>query len=110
MPMLPDSPFTLAIAETTPTTRPAASTRGPPEFPGLTAASVWIAPVSLAVRWRDPDFSADQPAVYYVRVLENPGCRWTAYDAIRAGVEPPEGARPIIQERAWSSPIWYRAP
>ena len=62
---------------------------------------------SIAARWRDEDFDPGQAAVYYVRVLENPACRWTAYDAIRVGIEPPEGARPIIQERAWSSPIWY---
>ncbi|MDX1735560.1 MAG: DUF3604 domain-containing protein, partial [Halioglobus sp.] len=57
---------------------------------------------TLAVRWRDPDFRPEQAAVYYVRVLENPGCRWTAYDALRVGVEPPQGSEPVIQERAWS--------
>jgi Protein of unknown function (DUF3604) len=61
----------------------------------------------ISARWRDPHFKPGQSAVYYVRVLENPSCRWTAYDAIRLGIEPPEGSQPIIQERAWSSPIWY---
>jgi len=69
--------------------------------------SVGQGDVTLAVRWRDPQFHPEDSAVYYVRVLENPSCRWTAFDAIRVGIDPPEGARPVIQERAWSSPIWY---
>lgn len=63
----------------------------------------------LSVSWRDPDFKLEQSAVYYVRVLENPSCRWTAFDAIRLGITPPEDGVPVIQERAWSSPIWYNA-
>lgn len=63
---------------------------------------------TLAARWRDPGFDPAQAAVYYVRVLENPSCRWTAFDAIRAGVAPPDGSSPVIQERAWSSPVWYQ--
>ncbi len=62
----------------------------------------------LAAVWQDPDFDPAQHAFYYVRVLENPKCRWSTWDAIRAGV----GLRPdmhaTIQDRAWSSPIWYR--
>jgi hypothetical protein len=59
--------------------------------------------------WQDPNFVADQEAFYYVRVLENPTCRWSTWDAIRAGVEPRPDLPKTIQERAWSSPIWYRA-
>jgi len=57
--------------------------------------------------WTDTDFDATQAAFYYVRVLENPSCRWSTYDAIRLGVEPNTGVSAAIQERAWSSPIWY---
>lgn len=62
----------------------------------------------LKALWRDPDFDAGQEAFYYVRVLENPSCRWSTWDAIRAGEEPRSDLPKTIQERAWSSPIWYR--
>ena len=57
--------------------------------------------------WKDPEFSQDQDSFYYSRVLENPTCRWSTWDAVR-GDETPRSDIPItIQERAWSSPIWY---
>jgi hypothetical protein len=62
----------------------------------------------LRTIWKDPDFDPNIEAVYYVRVLENPTCRWTTWDALRAGVEPRENVPKTIQERAWSSPIWYK--
>lgn len=55
--------------------------------------------------WSDPDFDPDQRAFYYVRVLENPTCRWSTWDALRAGVEPRTDLHKTLQERAWSSPI-----
>jgi hypothetical protein len=61
----------------------------------------------LATVWQDPDFDPNQSAFYYVRVLENPSCRWSTYDAIRAGVAPRPDMHATLQDRAWSSPIWY---
>ena len=61
----------------------------------------------LSTVWRDPQFDPDQHAFYYLRVLENPSCRWSTYDAIRAGVSPRPDMHATIQDRAWSSPIWY---
>jgi len=55
--------------------------------------------------WSDPDFDPDERAFYYVRVLENPTCRWSTWDALRAGVEPRPDLHKTLQERAWSSPI-----
>jgi hypothetical protein len=62
---------------------------------------------ALAATWEDPDFDPKRPAFYYVRVFENPTCRWSAWDSIRLGKAPPPIPSPVIQERAWSSPIWY---
>lgn len=61
----------------------------------------------LQANWTDPSFDPGQRAFYYVRVLENPSCRWSTWDALRAGVAPREDLQATIQERAWSSPIWY---
>ena len=61
---------------------------------------------SLAVRWRDPNYQPDVDAAYYVRVLQNPTCRWSTYDAMRLGRDVPAGVPKTVRERAWSSPIW----
>lgn len=63
----------------------------------------------LSVVWQDPQFNPDESAFYYVRVLEIPTPRHQVYDAVALGIDPLETAQPLsIQERAWSSPIWYR--
>lgn len=61
----------------------------------------------LKTFWQDPDFLMEQRAFYYVRVLENPVCRWSTWDSIREGVEPRPDIPSSIQERAWTSPIWF---
>ena len=61
----------------------------------------------LETVWTDPDFDAAERAFYYVRVLENPSCRWSTWDALRLGIPPNPDLPATIQERAWSSSIWY---
>lgn len=61
----------------------------------------------LSAVWTDPDFNPELHAVYYVRVLEIPTPRWSTYDAVNLGVPIPDGTPVSLQERAWSSPIWY---
>lgn len=60
----------------------------------------------LQVMFSDPEFSADKSAFYYVRVLENPTCRWTTLLANSAGEDLPSDLAATVQERGWSSPIW----
>ena len=67
-----------------------------------------VGATQLSTLWHDPNFKADQRAFYYARVLENPTCRWSTWDAIREGVAPRPDLATTIQERAWSSPIQYR--
>jgi hypothetical protein len=67
-----------------------------------------IGSAQLATFWEDPDFNASQKAFYYVRVIEIPTPRWTAYDAVRYQLKDlPKGVRLKTQERAYTSPIWY---
>lgn len=66
-----------------------------------------IGAAQLATVWRDPAFVADQPAVYYVRVLEIPTPRWSTLRAAEYGLPLSKNAPATLQERAWSSPIWY---
>lgn len=66
-----------------------------------------IGAVSLTANWTDPEFDPAAPAAYYVRVIEIPTPRWSTYDAMRLKRQIPRGLPPSIQERAFTSPIWY---
>jgi hypothetical protein len=57
--------------------------------------------------WTDPEFDPSLHAFYYARVLEIPTPRWTTIQAAKLGIAPPDVVAATLQERAWSSPIWY---
>ena len=67
-----------------------------------------VGDAELSTGWRDPDFDCNQAAFDYARVLEVPTPRGTLFDSLALGVESPEGVATTIQERAYTSPIWYR--
>ena len=66
-----------------------------------------IGSAELMGAWTDPEFDPKKPALYYVRVLEIPTPRWTTYDAARNNLALLPDVPTTVQERAWSSPIWY---
>lgn len=66
-----------------------------------------IGAAELKAFWRDPAFESGMDAAYYVRALEVPTCRWSTWDAIRAGSPPNPNLPLTLQERVWSSPIWH---
>ena len=69
-----------------------------------------IGDAELVGFWQDPAFDPTEPAVYYARVLEIPTPRWTAYDAKFFGTKAEGSAPMFLQERAYTSPIWYSPP
>jgi hypothetical protein len=74
------------------------------------AKATWkntIGSAELIGVWTDPKFDAKQPAFYYVRVIEIPTPRWTAYEALRFNVKMTSQVPMTTQERAYTSPIWY---
>lgn len=66
-----------------------------------------IGAYELSVVWRDPEFDRSVPSFYYIRVLQIPTPRNSLYDSIALGEDPPAGYPAVIQERAYTSPIWY---
>ena len=66
-----------------------------------------IGAVELQTVWTDPAFDASQHAFYYARVVQIPTPRWSTHDAKQLGVPPPADVPSTVQERAWTSPIWY---
>ena len=66
-----------------------------------------IGAVELKTIWTDPEFDPSLHAFYYARVLEIPTPRWTTIQAKQLGIAPPDVVTSTLQERAWSSPIWY---
>jgi hypothetical protein len=66
-----------------------------------------IGEAMLVAHWEDPDFDPSQSAFYYVRVIEIPTPRWTTYDAKRFGITMPSEVPMTVQDRAYTSPIWY---
>ena len=74
------------------------------------AKAIWtntIGDPELIAVWTDPNFDPAQRAFYYARVIEIPTPRWTAYEALRFGIQMPADAQMVTQERAYTSPIWY---
>ena len=72
--------------------------------------AIWtntIGSPELIAVWKDPDFDPKLRAVYYARVIEIPTPRWTAYDQKRFGIKMPDTVPMTVQERAYTSPIWY---
>nr|MCS5635798.1 DUF3604 domain-containing protein [Myxococcota bacterium] len=66
-----------------------------------------VGQAQFAAYWQDPDFDPAQSAFYYARVIEIPTPRWTAYDAARLGTKLLPEAATVVQDRAYTSPIWY---
>jgi hypothetical protein len=66
-----------------------------------------IGAAQLATVWTDPGFDPKQRAFYYARAIEIPVPRWSAYDAKFFGLEHPDTVPDTVQDRAYSSPIWY---
>jgi hypothetical protein len=66
-----------------------------------------IGAVELKGRWTDPKFDSKLNAFYYIRVLEIPTPRWSMFDAKKLGVPHPRDLKKTLQERAYTSPIWY---
>ena len=79
------------------------------DIPTATYTNTIGAASTFEAYWSDPDFDPAEDAFYYVRVLEIPTPRWTTHDAAFFDIPLPESVPPTIQDRAYTSPIWYSA-
>jgi len=91
--------------------KPGANGKLPPvgntvDVPNATWTNSIGSPELITV-WTDPDFDPSEAAFYYARVIEIPTPRWTAYEAKRYGITMPPEVPMALQERAYTSPIWY---
>ncbi|MET0984924.1 MAG: DUF3604 domain-containing protein, partial [Steroidobacteraceae bacterium] len=66
-----------------------------------------IGAAELKKVWTDPDFDPSLHAFYYARVLQIPTPRWSTYDAAKEGAAPPKKVAATVQERVWTTPIWF---
>ena len=66
-----------------------------------------IGAATLSAYWKDPTFNASERAFYYVRLIQIPSPRWTAYDQKRYGIKMPDNVPMTVTDRAYTSPIWY---
>jgi hypothetical protein len=66
-----------------------------------------IGATELSAAWTDPAFDASLACAYYARILEIPTPRWSTYDAVKHGKQLPTNAPATVQQRAWTSPVWY---
>lgn len=91
--------------------RPGADGQVPPVGSTVDLASATysnsIGAAELRALWRDPDFDPSERAFYYARVLEIPTPSWQSYDVVRFGDSFPEGVTRVLQDRAYTSPIWF---
>ena len=66
-----------------------------------------VGDAELMAYWLDPEFRPEEHAFYYARVIEIPTPRWSTYDAVRLGAELEDRVPRTVQDRAYSSPVWY---
>jgi hypothetical protein len=66
-----------------------------------------IGATELKKVWTDPEFDPSLHAFYYARVLQIPTPRWSTYDAAKLKVDPPKDVAATVQERVWTTPIWF---
>jgi hypothetical protein len=76
------------------------------DVPNATYTNTIGAP-TLSAFWKDPTFDATERAFYYVRVIQIPSPRWTAYDQKRYGIKMPDNVPMTVTDRAYTSPIWF---